>query len=276
MPKLPSDASHAAGEKEHGKVVVLPSPVVAVSVPKAAEVIADHFRKDIAAGRLREGDSLPQEGELVAHFGVSRPTLRSAFRILESESLLTIAKGAHGGPRIRYPTIDVTTRSVALLLRLRGTRMGDLFQVRATIVPAAAGLLAERRPPEGLAALESALVAEEAALSDAIRFEEAALSFYSTITEHCGNDILSVFGGVLQELLGKVGEFAARQEPGRTLEAAPAAAGKHRELVSLMKHGSVAETQVVCKRYLDEMQASWADISPLRFDAFERRTIRPR
>jgi len=38
-------------------------------------------------GELAEGDALPSEAALMAEFAVSRPTLREAFRVLESESL---------------------------------------------------------------------------------------------------------------------------------------------------------------------------------------------
>src|SRR5206468_1993121 len=128
---------------------VMPSPVFAPTPMKASEVIADHFRRDIASGRLSDGDALPPEGELVAHFGVSRPTLRAAFRILESESLLTISRGAHGGPRVRYPTVQATARSMGLLLHLRSARVADFFYVRSVMEPAAARLFARTQPPAG-------------------------------------------------------------------------------------------------------------------------------
>src|SRR5882724_5462710 len=171
---------------------VLPSPVDSVPSRKAAEIIADHFRADIGTGKLRDGDSLPSERELVGHFGVSRPTLRAAFRILESESLITIARGARGGPRVRHPNAEATARNVGLLLHLRGTRIADFFHVRSLIEPAAARLLAESRPPAGLEQLRRLIVAEEASLDDAEAFRSSAISFYRAVTDHCGSDILAI------------------------------------------------------------------------------------
>ncbi|HEX3460192.1 MAG TPA: GntR family transcriptional regulator, partial [Acidimicrobiales bacterium] len=50
-------------------------------VPKASELVAGDLRRQIVRKELSEGDALPPEAELMQHFGVSRPTLREAFRI---------------------------------------------------------------------------------------------------------------------------------------------------------------------------------------------------
>jgi len=67
------------------------------AVPKAAEVAVAALRRRIILGRLGEGDVLPSEDDLMAELGVSKPTLRQAIRILESESLVTVRSG--GGSR---------------------------------------------------------------------------------------------------------------------------------------------------------------------------------
>jgi DNA-binding FadR family transcriptional regulator len=48
--------------------------------------IADELRQLIVSGKLSEGDSLGHEPELVERFGVSRPSLREALRILETRA----------------------------------------------------------------------------------------------------------------------------------------------------------------------------------------------
>ena len=65
-------------------------------VPKTAELVAGHLRAQIVRGELRDGDALPPEMELVERYGISRPTLREAFRVLESEALISVRRGARG------------------------------------------------------------------------------------------------------------------------------------------------------------------------------------
>src|SRR4051794_8165047 len=67
-----------------------------VRVPKTAELVARRIRRQIVTGELKEGDALPPESQLMADFTISRPTLREAFRILESEALITVRRGARG------------------------------------------------------------------------------------------------------------------------------------------------------------------------------------
>ena len=70
-----------------------------IRVPKTAELVADRLRRQIIRGELREGDSLPPEADLMAAYGISRPTLREAFRVLESEGLIDVHRGSRGGAR---------------------------------------------------------------------------------------------------------------------------------------------------------------------------------
>ena len=65
-----------------------------VRVPKTAELVASQLRRQIVRGDLKEGDALPPESTLMERFGVSRPTLREAFRVLESEALISVRRGA--------------------------------------------------------------------------------------------------------------------------------------------------------------------------------------
>ena len=64
---------------------------------KMADMVAGRIRQMIARGAITDGEWLPTEPELMEQFGVSRPTLREAFRVLESESLISVRRGAHGG-----------------------------------------------------------------------------------------------------------------------------------------------------------------------------------
>ena len=81
-----------------------------IRVPKTSELVADQIRRQIIRGDLNEGDSLPPEGTLLATLGISRPTLREAFRILEAESLISVVRGSRSGARVHRPSTELVSR----------------------------------------------------------------------------------------------------------------------------------------------------------------------
>src|ERR1700760_3739699 len=93
----------------------------AVRSPKTAEIVADTLRRMIVEGQLEDGDFLPYEAELMDHFQVSRPSLREAVRVLESDRLRGVRGGARTGARVRVPVPEIVARPAGFLLEMAGT-----------------------------------------------------------------------------------------------------------------------------------------------------------
>src|SRR3546814_2210868 len=81
-----------------------------IRVPKTSELVADQIRAQIVRRELTEGDSLPPEGALMTTLGISRPTLREAFRILEAENLISVVRGSRSGARVHQPSTELVSR----------------------------------------------------------------------------------------------------------------------------------------------------------------------
>jgi len=179
----------------------------ALRAPKTAELIASYIRGQVVRGELKTGDSLPPETVLMEMFGVSRPTLREAFRILEAESLISVRRGARGGARVVSPDIAVAARYVGLLLQMSGTTIADVYEARTVIEPAAAGLLAARRSRQDLDDLNACvehlvgLVESDRQFRDADAWSQAIMRFHDLVLERSGNRTLAVQAGVLREVV---------------------------------------------------------------------------
>src|ERR1700744_2579056 len=124
-----------------------------VRAPKAGELIATHLRRQIVRGELRPGETLPAESPLMEQYGVSRPTLREAFRILEAETFTSVPRGSAGGARVGAPDASVAARYVGLLLQMQGATINDVYEARMISEPPCARLLAEKRTDPDLAKL---------------------------------------------------------------------------------------------------------------------------
>src|ERR1700749_63002 len=121
-----------------------------VRAPKPGELIATHLRRQIVRGELRPGETLPAESLLMEQFGVSRPTLREAFRILEAENLLSVRRGSRGGARVIAPDASAAARSGGRLLQMQGETINDVYEARMIYEPPSARLLALHRSDEDI------------------------------------------------------------------------------------------------------------------------------
>ncbi|MFJ3212639.1 FadR/GntR family transcriptional regulator [Streptomyces flaveolus] len=180
-------------------------------VPKTAEIIASNIRRQIVSRELKEGDTLPSEIDLMQQFGVSRPTLREAFRILEAESLISVRRGSRGGAQVMAPSLGVAARYVGLLLQMEGTTIGEVYEARALMEPVAAGMLAQRRTRTDVTELTrivdeldelTAAISDwkQTASADQMRWARLSWSFHEQVVERAGNRALTVQWGVLRDV----------------------------------------------------------------------------
>jgi len=179
-----------------------------VRAPKTAELIATLYRRQIVRGELQPGDTLPSEQQLMAQFGVSRPTLREAFRILEAENLISVKRGSRGGARVTQPSLSVAARYVGLLLQVQGTTIADVYEARMVLEPACARLLARRRTAADLTdltgcieELRGVVEAGQDRVPEPARWSSLAFRFHELIMERSGSKTLAVQGGVLQDIV---------------------------------------------------------------------------
>lgn len=87
--------------------------VINLREPKMADRVATVLRRMFIRGEITEGTMLPPESELMERFGVSRPTLREAFRVLESESLIQVQRGCAAVPGSPGPSAKHSRATLA-------------------------------------------------------------------------------------------------------------------------------------------------------------------
>ena len=171
----------------------------AVRSPKTAELVAQTLRKMIVDGQLTDGDFLPYEADLMAHFQVSRPTLREAVRVLESDRLVEVRRGSRTGAKVRVPGPEIVARPAALLLAISGTTLGDVMTARIGIEPYAVRLLAE----SGSIAAHDELRRMVEAIPEARasgRLAQASAELHRRLVELSGNATLAMIAGMVHDI----------------------------------------------------------------------------
>jgi DNA-binding FadR family transcriptional regulator len=233
-----------------------------VRVPKAAELIADAIRAQIARGEIRPGSPLPNETELLGHFQVARPTVREALRILEAERLIEVVRGARGGARVRQPDIRAASGACALLLQLQGATIADVYEVRRMLEPSAARLAAERAPRQAARALEAVIEEEERVVDRSQSLGAHAMRFQETLVDLSGNPALVLLVRLLHDLVSRQAvsrqpmvdvDDAGRARLRRRLIAA------QREVTKAIGEGRGDDAEQLWRRYLSDLAATVLD-----------------
>lgn len=178
------------------------------------EQIADELRTLIIAGELDEGDSLGHEPDLIERFGVSRPSLREALRILEAEGLITVVRGVLGGVVVHRPDQRLTARTAALVLQARNVSLADVFDARTIIEPSAVRLVASGRGRRGSAKRLRELIDEqEDAIDDPDEFGRANARFHEELVAMAGNQTLTIVAEMLNEVVARAVTAVSQADP---------------------------------------------------------------
>jgi DNA-binding FadR family transcriptional regulator len=227
------------------------SPDSRLRVPKTAELVADRLRKQIVRGELREGESLPAEATLTEQFGISRPTLREAFRVLETEQLITVRRGARGGASVHAPSAAMVARYAAFYLEHDGASLADVLEARVAIESPAAGLAAQRRTDEDLERLRAAIAVCEQLAADRRRLVLQFSEFHAVVVAAAHNRTIALLHGVLREIIdmAKLRRLASDDGPSPALARG---ATSHRELVELIAAGDTNGAEGLWRAHLTD------------------------
>lgn len=186
--------------------------------------VAEQLREAILDGDLPAGEPLPTERELSAQFGVSRPTVREALRVLQAEGL--VAGGGATSPMRPGVPDEVSSESMRAalthLVRLRRVPLSDLVELRCAL-EASALVRASRGPlPGPLAEARRALREMREMLRGALdvaAFHEADVRFHVALVAASGNQATHAIMAALRESIAEhlIAALEARSEPGAVI-----------------------------------------------------------
>lgn len=205
--------------------------------------VAERLRQRILSGELQDQDLLPPQQSLLAEFGISRPSLREALTILETEGLLSVRRGSRGGAVVHSPHNGTIARGLSLVLDHRRVPLADVGIALQELEPVCAGMAAGRedRQHAVVEPLERIHAEFVAATDDLMRFTEVGRRFHQEIVAGCGNETLLVVVGALNALWADQervwAEQASRSEQVPELEERRGGVHAHERIIELIRAG---------------------------------------
>jgi DNA-binding FadR family transcriptional regulator len=197
-----------------------------------SELVAERLRVHMLTEGLKPGDRLGREEDLARGFGVSRPTLREALRLLSSLHLVRASKGPGGGIFVAAtPEQGIglsVSAAVTSMLEADSIGLDELLDTRLLLEVPLAGLAAQRAGDDELAALRALERELDDANDDLDQIAELDARLHRMIADIGHNRLAGAFAGsivdVLQPRLAKLIEPAVVEavlaDQARTLIAA--------------------------------------------------------
>ena len=163
----------------------------AIAATRTADMMVVDIEAGIVSGKFTDGCFLPAERELMAEYGVSRGVVREAIARLASRGLIEARPRFR--PVVRRPGVEAAFNAVeGVVSHLLGNQTGvkNLYDTRVFLEAALARNAAINARKEDIAALRSALAANEAAIPDSEAFYTTDVAFHAVLYEIARNPVL--------------------------------------------------------------------------------------
>ncbi|MHA6630081.1 FadR/GntR family transcriptional regulator [Pseudonocardia sichuanensis] len=218
--------------------------------PRLYEQLVERLLDHIQAEGLKAGDRLPAERELAAQLAVSRASISQALVALEVQGVVDVRHG--DGAVIR----DVPPeRQVLAALRARRDRLRDVIEAREALEVKLAGLAAERRTEDDLAAIDAALDEMARDIAGGGRGAAGDERFHAAVTAAGHSGLLARLMAEISELI-RESRVESLSQPGRPRESLDA----HREVAAAIRDGDAAAAAAAMGEHI----AAVSDVALLR------------
>ena len=216
----------------------------------ASEQVAVEIQHYIQEEELGPGDFLGREEDLAAEFGVSRPTLREALKLLASGNLIRASKGPGGGIFVARTAEQGMSRSlsdaIAMMLETGAVTIDELLDARLLLEVPLAGLAAYQPDAETVQRLREVVNRERTAGPDERELRaEIDTEIHRTLAAAAGNRMVRALTDwifeVLQPSLIEVLQPAIVQS---------AVHDQHKALLAAVEKGDPARAERAMKDHL--------------------------
>lgn len=204
--------------------------------------IADRLEEIILDDISSVDTKLPSEQYIADSFGVSRPVVREALKILKERGLVSSRQGA--ATVISEPSAQDFMKSINRIAMLRNASPSHIHQIRISLDILSVRLAAENHTSEHIATLRR-LNDEMAACVDVASFAKLDIDFHKCIATASGNPMLEIMIEALSTLLSPMIETSIDE-----MRNAYSGVSFHKRIIDAIESGDSEESVRIMRSHL--------------------------
>jgi GntR family transcriptional regulator, transcriptional repressor for pyruvate dehydrogenase complex len=218
--------------------------VYSVAERDLTTILIGRVKEMISSRQVNPGEKLPSERELAERFGVSRPSLRNALKVLEIMGVVSQRVG--DGTYLNRDASQVLSVPFEFLFLMDETSMQDLVDIRLIIEPPLAARAAQWADVHEIEMLNRSLLAMEASEGDRVKMIEADLAFHRAIFDASGNRLAGrLFNALHQIMLDIMVVTSQMSDPTHTLQ-------YHRPIFKAIRHRKADDAARLMTEHLQD------------------------
>ena len=170
------------------------------------EEVAEQIKEAILDGHLKPAERLPSERDLCEMFGVGRPTVREALRVLDNMGIIEIGTGIKGST---VKDVDITQYMEAVreqmshLIKVNEETIRELWEVRKYIELGISLTAAAKATEKDINTLREFIHRMEKTSNDIHAYFPIAVEFHKYLAKLTQNKIFYILWGMFEDILLK-------------------------------------------------------------------------
>lgn len=171
---------------------------------KRSDSVAEIIKTWISERKIKPGERLPQEKELIDQFGMAKGTIREALKALETQGLVVTRTGPGGGAFVADIPPDHAMSLLSNYFFFKSMSIADIYQLRIKLEPEMAASLVGNIDEDALQRLKQTTTIYSSPIESSEREHQQRLdefAFHEVIADLCPNALLSFMCRFLINLL---------------------------------------------------------------------------
>lgn len=210
----------------------------------AYQLVADAIEREIVSGRIRPGEPIGTEADLVKQFGVNRSTVREGIRLLEHSGL--IRRESSRRLVVSLPRYHKLATRISRALVLHEVSFRELYEAIDVLEQSAVELAIEHATDDDLDAIAENVEKTRKALDNPQTMAELDTEFHALVAKATGNRVLQL----AREPAGLLIYPATQMIFERVPEAAPRLLQAHEILLDALRRRDAELARLWIQRHI--------------------------